>query len=288
MLVAFGADMNALNSANQTPLDLLKGQRVISQCLHWPFHAAQKEATLGRVSSPIQIPPAKRPCYDNIPAVDRAVPKSQDIVNIEEKGTATLKRRRFQKERSMSLTSSPNMAELLQPNSSRQAPPQLSITSTLEKGAEQLSGRRVSKLTGVLQGAGAECRQKLIRNAFSQNRKSRITFDTLSESMSESEVKPSSNPFKPTGNCHELMNVRLKYYTLLQNLIKKCTNISDRFPRAWNEKLNLAMHMREARLLQMAGSRILFLDGGGIRGLIQIEILSQVPSILMLYVDACF
>ena len=41
------------------------------------------------------------------------------------------------------------------------------------------------------------------------------------------------------------------------------------------ETFSLGLHQREIQLLKRAGSRVLFLDGGGIRGLIQIEILSQ-------------
>lgn len=282
VLIAFGANTNALNSANQTPLDQLKGpQRVFTQCLRdirWPVYAEQKEVTPGRVSSPIAIPHVKRPCGNDSPSVNW-------LINTEEKGA---KRRHLPKQRSMSLTSSPNMAELLTPHSSCQVPPLTSIASTLEKGTgiETLTNRRVSKLTGVLQEAGAERRQKLFRNTFALNRNSRITFDKLSESMSKSEVKSSSGP--QTGNCHKLMNARLKYYTLLHTLIKRCVNVADQSPHILKATSNLAVHMREAKLLQMAGSRILFLDGGGLRGLMQIEILSQVCPFNHFYIDACF
>ena len=278
VLIAFGADTNALNSANQTPLDLLKGpQRVISQGLrdiHWPVYTERKGIITGPVRSPLGITPAEQPYCNGIPSVNCT----------EEKGTTTLKQRHLPKQRSMSLTSSPNVPELLTPHSSSHVAPLASITSTLEKGKgiEKLSDRRVSKLTGVLQEAGAERRQKLFRNAFAMNRNSRITFDKLSESMNESEMKSPSGP--QTGNCHKLMNARMKYYTLLQNLIKRCVNIADQSPHILNAASNLAVHMREVKLLQMAGSRILFLDGGGLRGLLQVEILSQVP----IYNDACF
>ena len=41
---------------------------------------------------------------------------------------------------------------------------------------------------------------------------------------------------------------------------------------------SLGLQIRELRLLQMAGSRILFLDGGGMRGLLEIEMLSQIEK----------
>lgn len=40
----------------------------------------------------------------------------------------------------------------------------------------------------------------------------------------------------------------------------------------------LGIQIREMRLLQMAGSRMLFLDGGGIRGLLEIDILCQIEK----------
>ena len=41
---------------------------------------------------------------------------------------------------------------------------------------------------------------------------------------------------------------------------------------------SLGIQIKEMRLLQMAGSRILFLDGGGMKGLLQIDILEQLES----------
>ena len=40
----------------------------------------------------------------------------------------------------------------------------------------------------------------------------------------------------------------------------------------------LGIQVREMKLLQMAGSRILCLDGGGVKGLVEIEILSQIEK----------
>lgn len=279
VLIAFGANTNALNSANQTPLDLLKGpQRAISQNLrdlHWLVHAEQKKATPEQIPLPSELPPpAKQLCSDGTSSVDRHLPKAQNS------DTTTLKIPHLQKQRTVSMTSPPNVAELFPPCSSSQVTSKPCISITLEKGAgiEYLSNRKVNKLTGVLQDAGAERRVKLIRNTFSLSRNSRITFDELSENLSEIEVKSASGSVeKSSGNSHELMNTRLHYYSLLQKLIKKHLNdIDDRLPHTPNEASSLVLHMREVRMLQIAGSRILFLDGGGLRGLIQVEILSQV------------
>ena len=45
-----------------------------------------------------------------------------------------------------------------------------------------------------------------------------------------------------------------------------------------DEAMSLATQMQEMSMYQKAGSRMLFLDGGGIRGLIQIEILRQIKE----------
>ena len=42
-----------------------------------------------------------------------------------------------------------------------------------------------------------------------------------------------------------------------------------------SEAMSIAMQLKELKMYEKAGSRILFLDGGGVRGLVQIEILSQ-------------
>ena len=45
-----------------------------------------------------------------------------------------------------------------------------------------------------------------------------------------------------------------------------------------SEAMSIAMQLRELKMYERAGSRILFLDGGGVRGLVQIEILDQLEQ----------
>ena len=84
---------------------------------------------------------------------------------------------------------------------------------------------------------------------------------------------------------HELPEIRYQYnYKLHEILRKSLTKLADQQLSQSPEDSTyyLLEHMKEAKLLQMAGSRILFLDGGGLKTLIQVEILSQVKYILFL------
>ena len=93
------------------------------------------------------------------------------------------------------------------------------------------------------------------------------------EEIRESEIEQisaSPRPLSITGNesCFE-------YHFLLHEIVKKSLS-NLKLSHSPEDSTFLLKHMKEARLLQMAGSKILFLDGGGLRGLIHIEILSQV------------
>ena len=93
------------------------------------------------------------------------------------------------------------------------------------------------------------------------------------EEIHESEIEQisaSPRPLSITGNesCFE-------YHFLLHEIVKKSLS-NLKLSHSPEDSTFLLKHMKEARLLQMAGSKILFLDGGGLRGLIHIEILSQV------------
>ena len=68
------------------------------------------------------------------------------------------------------------------------------------------------------------------------------------------------------------------YYQLTTAIESKLRDIGVSLFDNSDEGLALAVQMKEMRMLREAGSRILFLDGGGMRGLIQIEILSQLEE----------
>ena len=190
--------------------------------------------------------------------------------------TTTLRVPHLCKQPSLSLTSPTDLSEVLATPSSQES--RSSISTTLEKrtGLESIRQSEVNKLTDVLQDARAEHRLKILRSSFSSNPRSnpsRITFDEVSEKMSEGEIVHSSEHFR---NGQELLNIRSQYFCMLQDMIKKrLSKFNGQLSNSADEE-GLTAHMRELRMMQMVGSRILFLDGGGLRGLIQIEILSQV------------
>ena len=82
----------------------------------------------------------------------------------------------------------------------------------------------------------------------------------------------------------ESLEIRYKYYYLLRDIIiRRLSNITDlHLSHSPEDSAYLLEHMKEVYLLQMAGSSILFLDGGGMRGLMQLEILCQVMSCYLL------
>ena len=213
-LMAFGANVNALSFANQTPLDLLKEpHRELSMCSHnskplQRLSGKRKSQPVSRDSNP--IPPHSKTC---------------------------------------------------------------NISCTLEKGTslDHMSAKRVDKLTGILKSAGAKQKR-----------------DVHKSSLPMKPVRvPSSMSTKrswksPEESRNILIDSCLEYNFLVKELVTRRLSVirnAKKHKKVLSNGSMLLRHMQEARMLQMAGSRILFLDGGGMRGLIQIEILSQVKDI---------
>ena len=46
-----------------------------------------------------------------------------------------------------------------------------------------------------------------------------------------------------------------------------------------SDAIALARNMKKLKMLQKAGSRILCLDGGGMKGLIQVEVMAQMEAV---------
>ena len=67
-----------------------------------------------------------------------------------------------------------------------------------------------------------------------------------------------------------------RYREIESSIEQRLTSNSKSRSFSASEAMSLALEMRELRKYKKAGSRILFLDGGGMRGLILVEILSQI------------
>ena len=133
-----------------------------------------------------------------------------------------------------------------------------------------VSPEMVKEVTTMLLSAGAEEKSVV-------KKKQSCASTTFAQSIylaSRAIKKPSS----------ESLEIRYQYYYLLRDiLMKRLSNITDlHLSHSPEDSAYLLEHMKEVYLLQMAGSRILFLDGGGMRGLMQLEILCQVMSCYLL------
>ena len=125
-----------------------------------------------------------------------------------------------------------------------------------------MSSQKVEKLSSVLLSAGGERRQQMFHDECA----------SISKPGGMSKCNATIR-WCPDEQNPELQKAQLHYYGMLRKLIdKRLSNPED----APDEAASLAKHMREARMMQLAGGRILFLDGGGLRGLMHVDILSQV------------
>ncbi len=64
----------------------------------------------------------------------------------------------------------------------------------------------------------------------------------------------------------------------IRNRLDNTTDAGDRSLFSGDTAVSLALQLHEMRLFQRSGSRVLCLDGGGIRGLVQLEILCQLEK----------
>ena len=149
-----------------------------------------------------------------------------------------------------------------------------SISSSYETGpgTDFMSPKKLRKLSDVLQCVGAERRQQMVHAATPASITKPSAF-----SFVKCETTAPSHPAKGSEKSQDLPKTRLQYYSMLQELINsRMTKMDHKFNYTPDEASRLVEHMREMKMLQFAGSRILFMDGGGLRGLIQVDILSQV------------
>ena len=308
VLITFGADVDTLNAAQQTPVDMLKSPyRAVSDCLQNSkkvTRSTQEHCTeqQRRVISPTEIPPPPKLPRRESEDTDLADPEQNEvsIVISDDHEMSNHFEQRFTleelpptdkdtltvpgptKKRSLSLTSPPEL-QAIPPVTYVHSHSQPSMSGTLEKRAayERMSDDKIGKLVCLLRSAGAVSRTdafcKKSNSAKPLSKMSRITFDESSEKVTKYESVTSKSVDEVGSHRVLCCTTRLTYYNKLREAIeKRLNNISAPLSNTPDEAIALAMQMREMAMFQMAGSRILFLDGGGLRGLIQIEILSQV------------
>ena len=240
--------MNSLNFANQTPLDLLKGpQRVMSISLQDSHLQFLVQERVTGIPSPTGIlSPTKGMHTDGVSTTRPPLTRRQTGL---------------QADALVSFRSS--------------------ISSSYETGPgiDHMTPKKLRKLSGVLQCVGAERRQKMVHAATpaSITKPSAISF-------TKCETTASPHPAEGSEKSQEFQTTRLQYYAMLKELISsRMTKIDHEFNYTPDEASRLVEHMREMKMLQFAGGRILFLDGGGLRGLIQVDILSQVVQDRLVY-----
>ena len=99
----------------------------------------------------------------------------------------------------------------------------------------------------------------------------------LDASLSQKEEKESAEILQKRQTVRKDWAVKLCscYFNLESKIELRLNDLTRQLVTKPDEALSLAVQLRELRMFKQAGSRILFLDGGGMRGLLQIEILSQ-------------
>ena len=205
ILIAFGANINAVGYANQTPINLLKGPlRVCS-----------------RLKSPLGFMACELPGIKHQAGVLLSTDRKVYTVT--------------------------------------------SFSCDLERGSS-LSTQSIDELISLLESAGGKPQSELKERQIEKHPRYSISLPAA-KSVAKRSITPEN---------------RFQYNLLLDEMIKKCLGSIGVESQSTEDKTDLMRYMRESRALQMAGSRILFLDGGGMRGLIQVGLLSQVYTILIL------
>ena len=318
VLISFGGDVNALNAAQKTPVDMLKSpHHAVSDSLRRSMKdtrlTTEHRTEQRQVSSPTEVlPPPKLPQAESEDTDFDKQEQKEDIQDDHETSNhfgkcPTLEELpqsnkdtlpvRPPRRRSLTLTSPPDIQAVLPPVLEEEpsvsydhSHSQPSITGTLEKttGYERMSDDKVGELVGLLRSAGAVSRTDAFHKksifAKSLSKMSMIAFDDSSEKSTEYE-SVTSKSVDDVRSYRLWGTASLTYFNEIRtNMASHLTSIKAPLTNTPDEAMAVAMQLREMMMFQMAGSRILFLDGGGLRGFLQIEILSQVErSAVIIY-----
>ncbi len=141
---------------------------------------------------------------------------------------------------------------------------------------EELTTQYLNKAGVLLHECGAVFRRNLIN---SHSRLDGFVEMTLIHEEKKEESAHYSKVMASGENwCKKLSKKYCELDTHVASLLKDVSSslVSDK--EELDKAASLGLQMREIKLLQLAGSRILFLDGGGMKGLLEIEMLSQIEK----------
>ena len=135
-----------------------------------------------------------------------------------------------------------------------------------------ISQNRAEELKGLLREVGAKRALELeLHGKTKPTTKVQPFFDVM---LHEKETAVEYS--KTAAADSWVSRLTVQYRELEKSIERRLASVS--FPQSPDEATSLAMQMKELKMYQKAGSRILVLDGGGMRGLLQIEILSQIEK----------
>ena len=245
-LLVFGADINILDGNKKTPLDLVIGPYRFLTRQESGFTVVDSvDSDEAAPTSPAVSPVAGR-------RRSRPLLKSQPSITDDEVVTPKLKASSFSAVTAFTSTfaksnSIDQMAELL-----------------VEYGGER--GRKMPQRT----------RWDTIRQArkcIVQQFQDVVAMEPKESMLTPSRIHKLNCPQDDWTSKIASMN-----YEILSNIERKLQDVKYRLSQHPDEAMALGIQMKELKMLREAGSRILFLDGGGMKGLIQIEILSQLEE----------
>ena len=242
-LLVFGANINILDGNNKTPLDLVVGP--------YRFLTRQESGfiVVDSVDGDEVLPPP--PAISPVTGSRRPLLKSQPSITDDEV-VAELKKSSYSAVTAFTSafaksSSVDEMAELL-----------------MEYGGER--GRKIpqrSRWDTIRQGS------KCIVQQFQDM----VVMEPKESMLTPSRIHKMNCPQDDWTSKIASMN-----YEILLNVERTLQDVQYRLSQHPDEAMAIGIQMKELKMLRDAGSRILFLDGGGMRGLIQIEILSQLEE----------